>query len=79
MSTPGIILVGGLVLVIIILFVLLFLMYVALECRDNSIELYKNELDKSNNKMLVLAAQLEKHGFYITKMHSDAISIERLP
>lgn len=77
MSTPGIILVGCLVLAIIILFVLLFLMYVALECRDTTIEIYKNELDKTNNKLMCLSAQLESKGFYISNLHSDSLTIKR--
>lgn len=78
MSTPGIILVGGLVLVIIGLFVMLFLMYVALECRDVTIDTYKHELDKTNNKLMCLSAQLESKGFYISKLWSDSLTIERL-
>jgi len=78
MSTAGIILVGALVLVIIVLFVILFLMYVALECRDATIDTYKHELEKTNNKLLTLSTQLEKKGLYISKIWSDSISIESL-
>lgn len=78
MSTPGIILVGSLVLIMIVCFVFLFLMYVALECRDSTIETYKHELDKTNNKLMCLSAQLESKGFYISKLWSDSLTIERL-
>lgn len=67
---------GVLFLLFLVLLVISFLLWTALQCRDNIIDAYKNDYMNLTEKHEHILTQVGKHGFKIRTNYRSACFIE---